>query len=144
MDACDSDPDTALPRCGTLLSGQSGRDSGLSALFFIADGTELSTTGVFGNSPFSSQIFEYNITIPVARLQLEPYAINDAASISIMKEGDNTDYFAEPIGDTSEAITLATDGTATILRVIVADAKPTTYTFTIRSEVPVSITNANG
>ena len=145
VDACDSDPDTALPRCGTLLSGQSGRDSGLSALFFKIGNIELNTDEVLGNQPFSSLIFDYDISIPVTALKLEPHAVNDASSISIMKEGDNTNYFArKSSGDTTDDIMLATGGTATILRVIVADAKPTTYTFTIRSEVPVSITNANG
>ena len=145
VDACDSDSDTALPRCGSLLSGQSGRDSGLSALFFKIGNIELNTDEVLGNQPFSSLIFDYDISIPVTALKLEPNAVNDAASISIMKEGDNTNYFArKSSGDTTGDIMLATDGTATILKVIVADAKPTTYTFTIRSEVPVSITNANG
>ena len=145
VDACDSDSDTALPRCGTLLSGQSGRDSGLSALFFEVGNIELNTDEVLGNQPFSSLIFDYDISIPVTALKLEPHAVNDASSISIMKEGDNTDYFAnKSSGDTTGDIMLATGGTATILRVIVADANPTTYTFTIRSEVPVSITNANG
>ena len=145
VDACDSDSGTALPRCGSLLSGQSGRDSGLSALFFEVGNIELNTDEVLGNQPFSSLIFDYDISIPVTALKLEPHAVNDAASISIMKEGDNTNYFAnESSGDTTGDIMLATGGTATILRVIVADAKPTTYTFTIRSEVPVSITNANG
>ena len=145
VDACDSDSDTALPRCGTLLSGQSGRDSGLSALFFKIGNIELNTDEVLGNQPFSSLIFDYDISIPVTALKLEPHAVNDASRISIMKEGDNTNYFArKSSGDTTDDIMLATDGTATILKVIVADAKPTTYTFTIRSEVPVSITNANG
>ena len=147
VDACDSDSDTALPRCGTLLPGQSGRDSGLSALFFKVGDVELNAAEVFGNQPFSSLIFDYDISIPVTALKLEPHAVNDAASISIIKDGEvpSRDYFVDkPIGDTSENIMLATDGTATILRVIVADANPTTYTFTIRSEVPVSITNADG
>ena len=145
VDACDSDPDTALPRCGTLLPGQPGRDSGLSALFFRVSETELNTVEVFGNQPFSSQISDYGITIPpVATFQIEPYAINDAASISIMKEGDNTNYFnRKSSGDTSDPIVLATDGTANIIKVVVADASPTTYTFTISGGVPFSITNAD-
>ena len=146
VDACDSDPDTALPRCGTLLPGQPGRDSGLSALFFRTSETELNTAEVFVNQPFSSQISDYGITIPpVATFQIEPYAINDAASISIMKEGDNTNYFnRKSSGDTSDPIVLATDGTANIIKVVVADASPTTYTFTISGGVPFSITNADG
>ena len=128
-----------------VAAGQSGRDSGLNALFFKVGDVELNAAEVFGNQPFSSLIFDYDTSIPVTALKLEPHAVNDAASISIMKEGDNTNYFArKSSGDTTGDIMLATGGTATILKVIVADAKPTTYTFTIRSEVPISITNADG
>ena len=144
VDACDSDPDTALPRCGTLLPGQSGRDSGLNALFFKVGDVELNAAEVFGNQPFSSLIFDYNITIPAATFQIEPHAINDVA-ISIMKDGDNTNYFADESSDgTSEDIMLATDDTDNIVKVIVADTPPRTYTFTISTEVPISITNASG
>ena len=143
VDACDSDSDTALPRCGTLLPGQSGRGSGLSALFFRVNDIDLNIAEVFADSPFYA--LAYNIIIPAATFQIEPYAVNDAAGISVMKEGDNTNYFADKSsGDRSDAIILATDGTANILKVVVADASPTTYTFTIRAEVPFSITNADG
>ena len=145
VDACDSDPDTALPRCGTFLPGQPGRDGGMSVLFFKVNDTDLNIAEVFADSPFVSQIFDYDIIIPAATFQIEPHAINDAASISIMKEGENTNYFAsKSSGNTSDDIMLATDGTANIVKVIVADAKPTTYTFTISAEVPFSITNADG
>ena len=159
--ACDSVPKTALPRCGTLLSGQLGPDGwlsallpgqlgrgGLNALFFRVGGSELNAADVFRNQPFSSLIFDYNVMVSFPRLQLEPYTLAGDASVSIMKEGDNTNYFdRKSSGDTSDFIVLETDGTATELKVVVADdAISTTYTFAINVSVkaPFTITNFDG
>ena len=144
MNVCDTDPNTALPRCGTLLSGQ--RDSGLSALFFVLDGEARNNDEIFSEQPFSSRILNYDVTIPyIETIQLSPYAINSTAAILIMKAGDESDYFENKFsGDISDEITLSTDEALVTLKVIVTDTTRTTYTFTIRIERPFRISNADG
>ena len=145
VDACDLDSETVLPRCGTLLAAQSMRDRGLSALFFAVNDEELNNTEMFGDQPFSNQIFDYDITISYTKaIRLRPYTINSTATVSIMKVGDDSDYFEnKSSGDTSDEITLATDGSPNTLKIIVADTMPTIYTFTVSRE-PFSISNAAG
>ena len=137
VDACDSDPDTALPRCGTLLSDQPERDNGLGALFFVVGGAELDNDAVFGNRPFSSLLFNYIVEIPYATaLQLRPYAVNNDANISIRQTGNNTDYFANKSGgDLSDEIPLSIENVPTTVTIVVSDANPTTYHFVVRRAV---------
>ena len=92
--------DTPLPRCGKLLPNQPGRNSGLSALYFVAGGTDLDTRLV-SDKPFSSLVYEYTLDIPFTEtFQLEPHAINDSASVSIIKEEDPvTDYFGNKLSE---------------------------------------------
>ena len=111
VDGCDANSNTALPRCGTLLPGQSNRDKGLSALFFVIDGEEHDNIEIFdGQQPFSSLLFEYAKAIPATTaFRLRPYAINSTAVISIVKAGDppDTDYFKDKrSGDLSDDIIL--------------------------------------
>ena len=137
VDACDSDPDTALPRCGTLLSDQPERDNGLGALFFVVGGAELDNDAVFGTQPFSSLLFNYIVEIPYATaLQLRPYAVNNDANISIRQTGNNTDYFANKSGgDLSDEIPLSIENVPTTVTIVVSDANPTTYHFVVRRAV---------
>ena len=145
VDVCDSNSETTLPRCGTLLAGQPMRDSGLRDLFFVANGEALDNTEVFGTQPFHTRIFDYDITTSYTKtIRLRPYTINGFATISITKAGDDTDYFQnKSSGDTSDEITLATDGSPNTLKIIVEDTMSTTYTFTVRRE-PFSINNVAG
>ena len=145
VNACAMDSQTALPRCGALLPGQSGRDSGLSALFFAVNNVDLSNIAIFGGQSFSSLRYNYNVTLQNTKFKLKPYAIAGDASISIKQAGNNTDYFADKSsGDTSEEITLETDGTSMTLELVVTDTRPTTYTFTVRQGDPPPTIRING
>ena len=142
--ACDSNIETILPQCGVLLSGQQGRDRGLAGIFFLSEDEEL-TTRV--DRPFSTVVFDYDVTIPdsdIATLQLKLHAINDAAAITISKQGDATDenYFADKEnGETSNPIMLDDDTTITIVvaDTIVGDTVNTTYTLAVIRLMPLQI-----
>ena len=95
VEACDLNPETTLPRCGTLLSRQPERDNGLNALLFRVNDMNLDNAAVFGNQPFSSLLFNYIVEIPYTiAFQLWPYAVSNDANISIRQAGNNIDYFA--------------------------------------------------
>ncbi len=105
--ACDMDLGTPLPGCGALLPGQSGRNNGLSILYFLLGGEQQNNARVFRDQPFSSLLREYNIKIPYATtgIQLRPYSINSAETISVFKGSDSTDYFVgKANGDLSNPI----------------------------------------
>ena len=102
---------------------------------------------------FSTAVFDYDVTIPdpdaeitkhIETLQLKPRAINDAATITITKQGDAKDenYFAgKASGDTSDPIRLADNTTITI---VVADkiddaTVNTTYTLAVTRLMPLQI-----
>ena len=141
VDACDSNLETALPHCGTLLPAQSMRDRGLDALFFILNDEELDNAHVFGDQPFSTLIYDYDVTIPPTEMiQLSPYTINSTATVSIMKTGDDSDYFEEKSsGDLSRAIPLAQRNEVTTLTVIVEDIRSTIYNLRVKQSAPLSI-----
>ncbi len=129
--ACDLDPETPLPPCGALLSGQAIRNQGLSILFLVINGEQQDNARVFFDQFFSSVVLDYDINIPhgTARIQLRPYSIHNTATISIVKSGENTDYFSEKnSGDLSNPIPLQT-GINEKLRII---ADGVTYNFNLR------------
>ena len=140
INACDTDPETALPHCGILLPAQPIRDKGLNALLFVRNGAELDTTEAFGSLPSFSSSFDHDVTIPyTTEIQLRPYSINDAATIAITRAGDmpSTDYFAgKRSSDLSDSILLPRENVPTTLTVVVMDASPTSYNFVIRRTVP--------
>ena len=108
------DMDSAsLPGCGALLSRQSGRDNGLSILYFVLDGEQQNNSRVFRNQPFSSLLREYNIKIPHStNFQLRPYSINSADTISVFRMADSqeTNYFdGKESGEPSIAIPVQAD-----------------------------------
>ncbi len=128
--ACDVNPDTPLPPCGALLSGQAIRNKGLSILFLVVDGEQQDNTEIFRNRPFSPVVFDYDINISraITRIQLRPYSIHNTATISIVKSGENTDYFSEKnSGDLSNLIPLQA-GINETLRVM---AEGVTYNFNL-------------
>ena len=96
---------------------QPGRVSGLSVLSFVVDDVRLNE--VFGRQPFSSLIYNYDVKIAAEKFRLIPHTFVGDASISIKKDGDNTEYFNGKRGDTSDEIMLGAVGTSTILRVVV-------------------------
>ena len=132
--ACDVDPDTSLPPCGAVLSGQTIRDRGLSILFFVIDGVQQDNARVFRDQPFSPVVFDYDIKIPGRRpeIALRPYAINDTATISVFSASDqDTNYFdGRHSGDLSTPIILEAD-TAEVLRLRVDGL---TYNFNLIRE----------
>ena len=136
VDACDSDPDTPLPRCGKLLPNQPGRDSGLGALYFVAGSTDLDAA-VISDRLFSSLEFNYNLNIPFTEtFQLEPHAIKGSASVSIIKDEDTvTNYFSDKLsGERSIVIPLQAESSETF-KIIVKDVDPpttSTYIFNAR------------
>ena len=138
--ACDVDPDTSLPPCGAVLSGQTIRDRGLSILFFVVNGVQLDNARVFQDQSFSPLVFDYDITTPGRRTEiaLRPYAINDTATISVLRASDNTSYFdGKHSGDLSAPIVLEA-GTAEVLQLRVDGL---TYNFNLirASQSPVEI-----
>ena len=137
-DACALVPDTALPRCGTLLPGQDGRDSGLSTLFFVVGGDEQNNDEVFGEQPFSSLLFNYDVGIPYTEeFQIRPYTVNSTATVSIVIAGDDDDYFEDKsAGDLSAPIPFPSEDVSTTVTVVVADANPTTYHFVVSKMIP--------
>ena len=147
-DACNTDVTTpsALPQCGILLSGQHGRDRGLAAVFFLADGGDEEVT-IEVNAPFSPLVFEYDITIPnpdITAVQLKPFAINDNATITITKQSDDSapNYFANKANDELSApISLDHQTTLTIVITDTIDDRTdnTTYTFAITRVMPLGI-----
>ena len=146
VEACDLDPNTALPRCGTLLSGQPGRDSGLNALLFRVNDINLNNATVFGSQLFSFLRFNYTVEIPyTTAFQLRPYAVSNDANISIRQAGDDTNYFTnKSSGDLSEVISLPRENAPTTVTIVVADANPISYHFVVRRAVPditLDITN---
>ncbi len=128
--ACDVNPDTPLPPCGAVLSGQTIRDRGLSVLFFVVDDVQLDNARVFQDQPFSPLVFNYDITTPgrPTKIALRPYAINDTAKISVSRTSDNTDLFMDKdSGDLSDLIVLEA-GTPETLRLRVDGCTmPDTY-----------------
>ena len=109
--ACDVAPDTPLPPCGAVLSGQTIRDRGLSTLFFVIDGVPQDNARAFADRPFSPLVFDYDIRIPGRPLEiaLRPYAINDTATISVLRTSDDRDtplFIGRDSGDLSSSINL--------------------------------------
>ncbi len=142
VDACDSDANTALPRCGALLSDQAGRDEGLSALFFVINSAEQDNDRIFGNQPFSSLVFDYDVVIPnTAEFQLRPYAIDSEATISIVKVADtSTDYFDGRLSGESSLDIPVSEGITEVIRITV-DGVAYTLRLRVSPENPVRITN---
>ncbi len=138
--ACDVDPDTPLPPCGAVLSGQTIRNQGLSTLFFVVDGKQLDNARVFQDQPFSPVVLDYDIRVPgrSTEIELRPYAINDTATISVLRTSDNTDYFDDKrSGDLSDSITLQ----ATTTETMIVRVDGLTYNFNLikGSQAPVEI-----
>ena len=125
--ACDADPDTPLPRCGALLSGQID----LRSLAFEINGEALDNARVFRDRSFSPVVFNYDIKMPpTTRLQLRPDTFIATTMISVFKESDVqvTDYFAgKRSGELSDDIMLQAD-TTEVLRIT---AGGVTYTLNI-------------
>ena len=135
--ACDSEPDTVLPPCGALLSAQQGYDKGLSGVFFLSAGKETTVTVA---PPFSSLVFDYAVTIPnITAIQLRPYTINEAATIAITKQGDDSEqnYYADKErGDLSGPIPADNHTTLTIVVTDTIADKTVDTTYTLAIIVP--------
>ena len=144
--ACDIKPQTPLPNCSALLPNQSGRDRGLSIVFFKLQGEteQRDNAMVFRDQPFSSLSFDYNIKIPHAatEIQLRPYSINNNATISVIKAGESTERFSgKRSGNLSDIIPLQAGGNE-MLEVMVDGL---TYNFNLvrGSQTPVEVVSFN-
>ncbi|MCY4343649.1 MAG: hypothetical protein OXE83_08785 [Gammaproteobacteria bacterium] len=144
VNACDTDPETPLPRCGALLSEQPNRAEGLSALFFVIDGTEQDGDQIFGNQPFSSLVFDYDVVIPnTTDFQLVPYAINNTATISIVKVATpSTDYFDNKRSGELSLDILVVEDITEVIRIMVGGVAYT-LNLRVRPENPVRITSSS-
>ena len=134
-------PSSMLLPCTILLPNQSGRNQGLSGVFFFADGEQ---EAVIMDPLFSQLTYHYDMTIVAADLniQLRPYALNESAKITIT-DHNNQNYFADkPNRALSDAISLAANETT--LTVVIADTLDaatvtTTYTFVIVRWLPLRV-----
>ena len=144
--ACDIKPQTPLPNCSALLPNQSGRDRGLSIVFFKLQGEteQRNNAMVFRDQPFSSLPFDYNIKIPYAatEIQLRPYAINDTAMISVVKAGESIERFSgKESGDLSDIIPLQAGGNETLT--VMVDGFTYNFTLSRGPQTPVEVVSFN-
>ena len=145
LNACTTEITTSSVRlpCGIALPNpsDSDRNKGLAGIFFFADGEPAS---MVLNPPFSQQIYNYDMIIVAADLDihLRPYALNNNAKIVISK--GNTNYFSDnrPNGALSDAIRLIdNETTLTIVITDIIDEVPvnTTYTYVIVRWLPFRV-----
>ena len=157
LNACNPDITTpsAILACAVPLPNQRDRNQGLTALFVLADGDDVTAELIPTFFPLKSSYDTIIATTETAvQLTLRPYAINNNATITITDQ-DNADYFAgKPSGALSDPIMLSDSITLTLLVTDTIDEATvnTTYTFIIRREDPLEIleitiesaTNADG
>ncbi len=129
MNACDEDTTTPFPSCNDVLPGQRGLEV-VTFEIIETNGTIRDNARVFAERPFSPIVFDYDIKIPHAltEIKLRPDAINDNATISVIKVGENTELFLnKSSGDLSDIIPLQA-GINETLRVMVSGE---TYNFNL-------------
>ena len=129
VDACDELATTPLPSCTAVLPGQRGLEV-VTFEIIETNGTIRDNARVFAERPFSPIVFDYDIKIPHAltEIKLRPDAINDNATISVVKVGENTELFlGKSSGDLSDSITIPA-GINETLRVMVSGE---TYNFNL-------------
>ena len=157
LNACNPDITTpsAMPACALPLPNQRDRNQGLTALFVLADGDDVTAQLIPTFFPLKSSYDNIIVTTETAiQLTLRPYAVNNNATITITDQ-DNADYFAgKPNGASSDPIMLSDSITLTLVVTDTIDEATvnTTYTFIIRREDPLEIleitiesaTNADG
>ena len=144
--ACDMKPQTPLPNCGALLTAQSGRDTGLSIVFFQMQGEteQRDNAMVFRDQPFSPLLFNYDIKIPytVAGIQLRPYSFSSTTTISVVKVGENTEYFSgKESGDLSDIISLRAGRNETLA--VMVDGLTYNFNLVRGSQTPVEVVSFN-
>ena len=134
LNACNNDvrASFAVPACGVLLPNQFNR-RGLATVFFFADDE---IADIIMSPPFSSLTENYvtRVVTEASEIGLQPYAIQDGATIKITAQGSARDYFAgKQNGVLSDGIPLADGTTITIVVTDMVDGSPdnTTYTFAI-------------
>ena len=157
LNACNPDITTpsAILACAVPLPNQRDRNQGLTALFALADGDDVTAELIPTFFPLKSSYDNIIATTETAvQLTLRPYAINNNATITITDQ-DNADYFVgKPNGALSDPIMLSDSITLTLVVTDTIDEATvnTTYTFIIRREDPLEIleitiesaTNADG
>ena len=135
LNACNPDITTpsAILACAVPLPNQRDRNQGLTALFVLADGDDVTAELIPTFFPLKSSYDIIATTETAVQLTLRPYAINNNATITITDQ-DNADYFVgKPNGALSDPIMLDPGKT---LSVVVTDTinevtVNTTYTFVV-------------
>ena len=156
LNACNPDITTpsAILACAVPLPNQRDRNQGLTALFVLADGEDVTAELIPTFFPLKSSYDNIIATTETAvQLTLRPYAINNNATITITNQ-DNADYFVgKPDGALSDPIMLSDSITLTLVVTDTIDEATvnTTYTFIIKRdpleilEITIeSATNADG
>ena len=139
LNACNPDITTssAMLSCQVPLPNQRDRNQGLTALFVLADGDDVTAEHIPTFFPLKSNYDTIIVTNETAvQLTLRPYAINNNATITITDQ-DNADYFVgKPNGALSDPIMLSDSITLTLVVTDTIDEATvnTTYTFVIRRE----------
>ena len=139
LNACNPDITTpsAILACAVPLPNQRDRNQGLTALFVLADGEDVTAELIPTFFPLKSSYDNIIATTKTAvQLTLRPYAINNNATITITNQ-DNADHFVgKPNGALSDPIMLSDSITLTLVVTDTIDEATvnTTYTFVIRRE----------
>ena len=123
VDACDSDPNTVLPRCGDLIPNQR---IGLKHLL-LSENVRLE--GVFN---YTVRTYDAIVPNETPQIHFTPTAFNSSATIQIIvSEGDGTDY-SRGHGMESDTIMLDTSTpTVIIITVAAEDERLVQYKITV-------------
>ena len=144
LNACNPDITTpsAILACAVPLPNQRDRNQGLTALFVLADGDDVTAELIPTFFPLKSSYDNIIVTTETAvQLILRPYAVNNNATITITDQ-DNADYFVDkPNGALSDPIMLSDSITLTLVVTDTIDEATigTTYTFIIKREDPLEV-----
>ena len=133
---------SAMRPCALPLPNQRDRNQGLTALFVLADGDDVTAELIPTFFPIRSS---YDIIITTktdVQLTLRPYAINDNATITITDQ-DNTSYFAGKLNGALSAPIILSDElvtlTLTVTDTINEAPVNTVYTLAIKRPTPFEV-----
>ena len=144
LNACNEDLRSLseTPPCKLPLANQSNRNQGLAAVFFLADGSDITEELIPTFFPLKSS---YNTVIATTastvELIIRPYAINANATITVTDQNDNSYFDEQPNATLSDPIMLSDPITLTLtVRDTTAEGTvDTVYTFAIKRVLPVEI-----
>ena len=144
LNACNPDTTTssAILACAVPLPNQRDRNQGLTALFVLADGDDVTAELIPTFFPLKSSYDNIIVTTEAfVQLTLRPYAINNNATITITDQ-DNRNYFAGKLnGALSDVIRVSDSLTVTVVvtDTIAEGTTDTTYILAIRKVAPLEV-----